>query len=82
MFKADQSVEGKIVRARKSIERSDLVSFEMLSIDVILQRSLSSKLESAGWGTRSFKVPLGLLRIPLSIVSEIRCTILFNCAHL
>lgn len=74
---------GKIIRARKVTERSEIPCSELMSaIDDILQSVMPSERQSAEWGVRALKAPFGRLRLPLSRDSERRGRLLIVCAHL
>lgn len=67
---AGAAVDDKIVQARKTSEPGDVFSVEMSAIDLIMQQVLPSERQSAEWLIRAFKALLGLLRLPMSLGSE------------
>lgn len=81
-FTAGRDLDEKIVKSRKSNEISDVKNTLRAATDLIIQRVLPSKGQSDDWGVRAFKVPLDLLRLPMSRESETRRKILLCCAHL
>lgn len=73
---AGQAGDKRILLASKSNEQSDLVSLNMSSVDIILQRLPLSKRQFAKFGIRFLKAPLGSLKIPMCRDSETWQTIL------
>ena len=74
---------GKIVRARKTNETSDIpYSATLAAVDVLLQRAMPSERQSAEWGVRAFKGPFARLKIPLSPDSYKRYRLIRICCHL
>lgn len=69
-FTAKQDVDNAMVRARKTHSQYDMISFEMVSVDIILQYLLSSKRQLAECGVKSFKIGLRLFQFPLSRDSQ------------
>lgn len=62
------TIRAKIVRERKSTEIPGPP--EMYEIDMVLQQVYSSERQSADWGMRCLKGPLGLFRLPLTVDSK------------
>lgn len=74
---------GKILRARKSGKTNDIPeSPELAAVDLILQRVVPSERQSAEWGVRAIKAPLGRLNVPLLADCEKRRRIIEVCCHL
>lgn len=82
-FLSGREIKGKLIRARKSNEVTEMFeSEELAAIDIILQRVMPSERQAAEWGVRALKAPFGILRLPLSPDSEYRGRLLQLCAHL
>lgn len=78
-----RTMEGKLVRSRKTNETSDIPKDAVLAaVDIIMQRVMPSERQSAEWGIRSLKGPFGILRLPLPSFSRKRYKLLCTCARL
>ena len=74
---------GKVVRAKKNNERSEILQSEALQfIEYVMQRTYPIERQPVEWGVRALKTPFGRLRLPLTHDSAKRGRMLRICAHM
>ena len=78
-----KATNGKGLRSTKSNEVNDIPkSAELAPVDLMLQRAMPSKRQSAEWGVRAMKGPFQRLKTPLPADARKRLRLLRICCHL
>ena len=79
----DQDMHGKIMRAQKENERSNILeTAKLAAVDALLERAMPSERKSAQWCVRAFKGPFKRLSVPLPANGHRRYRLLRICMHM